>query len=179
MFSLKFVENQIVNQMKLLQIFSFLSIIILSSCISTNKNKTTPEKKDLVFHSSKLERKKNAPFSDAVEVGNTLYLAGQVGINPTTGKLPEGGIEAETRQTLENIKEVLKLHGSDLEHVVKCTVILSTTDDFADFNKIFREYFPKNKPARTTFAAGLLVGAKIEIDVIAVKADGFKDARVN
>ena len=165
--------------MKLLQILSLFFILMLSSCISTNESKTVSEKEGLIFHSSKLERKNNAPFSDAVEVGNTLYLAGQVGINPTTGKLPEGGIEAETRQTLENIKEVLELHGSDLEHVVKCTVILATTDDFANFNKIFREYFPKNKPARTTFAAGLLVGAKIEIDVIAVKADGFKDARVN
>ncbi|CAL2094054.1 2-iminobutanoate/2-iminopropanoate deaminase [Tenacibaculum sp. 190524A05c] len=165
--------------MKLLQ-FSCLSLLMmLSSCSISHKKEVTPEKDDLIFHSSKLERKKNAPFSDAVEVGNTLYLAGQVGINPETGKLPEGGITAEARQTLENIKEVLELHGSDLEHVVKCTVILATTDDFKEFNKIFREYFPKNKPARTTFAAGLLVGAKIEIDVIAVKADGFKDARVN
>ncbi|MFY7669699.1 RidA family protein [Tenacibaculum sp. MEBiC06402] len=165
--------------MKLLQFLCLSFIVALTSC-DLKKEKEVPEEKDnLIFHSSKLERKKNAPFSDAVEVGNTLYLAGQVGIDPATGKLPEGGILAETRQTLENIKEVLKLHGSDLEHVVKCTVILSTTDDFADFNKIFREYFPKNKPARTTFAAGLLVGAKIEIDVIAVKADGFKDARVN
>ncbi|SNR16312.1 RidA family protein [Tenacibaculum jejuense] len=168
--------------MKLLNILTLTIIILISSCTtndSTNHIKTPNEKEDLIFHSSKLERKKNAPFSDAVEVGNTLYLAGQVGINPETKKLPEGGIGPETRQTLENIKAVLAAHGSDLEHVVKCTVILSTTDDFAAFNKIFREYFPKNKPARTTFAAGLLVGAKIEIDVIAVKADGFKDARVN
>ena len=167
--------------MKLLNILSLTLVLLISSCDTntTSKEIITPEKPDLIFHSSKLERKKNAPFSDAVEVGNTLYLAGQVGINPETGKLPEGGIGPEAKQTLENIKAVLEAHGSDLEHVVKCTVILSTTDDFADFNKIFREYFPKNKPARTTFAAGLLVGAKIEIDVIAVKADGFKDARIN
>ena len=56
---------------------------------------------------------------------------------------------------------------------------MDTTDDFEAFNKIFRQYFPKNKPARTTFAADLLIGAKIEIDVIAVKVDGFKDARIN
>ncbi len=165
--------------MKLSQFLCLSIIIALSSCVVKKEKEVINEKEDIIFHTSKLERKKNAPFSDAVEVGNTLYLAGQVGINPTTGKLPEGGITAEARQTLENIKAVLELHGSDLEHVVKCTVILSTTDDFAEFNKIFREYFPKNKPARTTFAAGLLVGAKIEIDVIAVKADGFKDARVN
>ncbi len=168
--------------MRLIKILSIGSLIVMGACKETIQKEIIVEKaakKDLIYHSSKLERKKDAPFSDAVEVGNTLYLAGQVGINPTTGKLPEGGIEAETRQTLENIKEVLKHHGSNLEHVVKCTVILSTTDDFSNFNKIFREYFPKNKPARTTFAGDLLVGAKIEIDVIAVKVDGFKDARVN
>ncbi|CAM1344129.1 RidA family protein [Tenacibaculum amylolyticum] len=165
--------------MKLFQFLSLCAIILLTSCkVEEVKNRIT-EKPSLVFHTSKLERKKNAPFSDAVEVGNTLYLAGQVGIDPATGKLPEGGIAAETKQALENIKKVLQIHGSDLEHVVKCTVILTTTDDFTEFNKIFREYFPKNKPARTTFAGDLLVGAKIEIDVIAVKVDGFKDARVN
>lgn len=149
-------------------LFAFFSLLI--SC------DTKPQ---LIYHTSKLERKKNAPFSDAVEVGNVLYLAGQVGIDPKTSKLAESGIIGETKQALENIKEVLELHGSDLEHVVKCTVILDTKDDFKDFNKIFRQYFPKNKPARTTFAADLLVGAKIEIDVIAVKVDGFKDARIN
>ncbi|WP_075340650.1 RidA family protein [Tenacibaculum agarivorans] len=165
--------------MKLLKIIGLATIFILGSCENKKNNNITPEKDNLIFHSSKLERKKNAPFSDAVEVGNMLYLAGQVGINPKTRKLPKGGIGPETRQTLENIKDVLELHGSDLKHVVKCTVILATTDDFAEFNTIFREYFPENKPARTTFAADLLVGAKIEIDVIAVKVDGFKDARVN
>ena len=167
--------------MKLIKFLS-ICVIVLSSCKNTTEKEIIVEKVQkapLIFHKSKLERKKNAPFSDAVEVGNTLYLAGQVGIHPETGKLPEGGIAAETKQALENIKEVLKNHGSDLEHVVKCTVILTSTDDFSEFNKIFREYFPKNKPARTTFAGDLLVGAKIEIDVIAVKVDGFKDARVN
>ncbi|CAL2104074.1 Endoribonuclease L-PSP [Tenacibaculum sp. 190130A14a] len=153
----------------------FISFIFLLCFLSCN----TVEKPSLVFHKSKLERKKNAPFSDAVEVGNILYLAGQVGINPNTKKLASDEIEGQTVQALENIKEVLEHHGSDLEHVVKCTVILADVNDFKAFNTIFRKYFPKNKPARTTFAADLLVGAKIEIDVIAVKADGFKDARVN
>lgn len=138
-----------------------------------------PEKPSVIFHKSKLERKKNAPFSDAVEVGNLLFLAGQVGINPESKKLAGTTIEAQNEQAIQNIKEVLEHHGSNLEHVVKCTVILSDLNDFDSFNTIFRKYFPKNKPARTTFAADLLVGAKIEIDVIAVKVDGFKDARVN
>lgn len=159
--------------MKLNYSLYFLLIVLFISC------KTTDEKASLIFYKSKLERKKNAPFSDAVQVGNTLYLAGQVGINPDSRKLAEGGITGQTIQTLENIKNVLELHDSDLEHVVKCTVILADINDFNAFNTIFRKYFPKNKPARTTFAADLLVGAKIEIDVIAVKVDGFKDARVN
>lgn len=154
----------------------FIYCILFSLLTSCNNSE---KKADLIFYKSKLERKKNAPFSDAVQAGNTLYLAGQVGINPESNKLAEGGISGQTIQTLENIKNVLELHGSDLEHVVKCTVILADINDFNDFNAIFRKYFPKNKPARTTFAADLLVGAKIEIDVIAVKVDGFKDARVN
>ena len=156
--------------------YYFIYYILFSLFISCNNSE---KKADLVFYKSKLERKKNAPFSDAVQAGNTLYLAGQVGINPESNKLAEGGITGQTIQTLENIKNVLELNGSDLEHVVKCTVILADINDFNDFNAIFRKYFPKNKPARTTFAADLLVGAKIEIDVIAVKVDGFKDARVN
>lgn len=164
--------------MKLDQILGIASVLLLGSCISSEEHKFKTSKENLIFHKSQLERKKNAPFSDVVEAGTTLYLSGQVGISPLTGKLVEGGIVAETRQALENIKEVLELHGADLNHVVKCTVILASIEDFSKFNVIFREYFPKNKPARTTFAADLLVEAKIEIDVIAVKADGFKDPRV-
>ncbi|SEC93340.1 reactive intermediate/imine deaminase [Tenacibaculum sp. MAR_2009_124] len=154
-------------------------LIILVVLCSLNFSCIKKEKPNLTYHTSKLERKKNAPFSDAVEVGNTLYLSGQVGIHPDTKKLVPGGIEAETIQTFKNIEDVLVLHGSDMQHVVKCTVILADLNDFNQFNTIFRKYFPKNKPARTTFAADLLVDAKIEIDIIAVKADGFKDARVS
>lgn len=165
--------------MKLTYYFYIIIFTSLFACKPTKQNQQTIEKPDLVFHKSKLERKKNAPFSDAVTVGNTLYLAGQVGINPETKKLAEGGITAETEQAFQNIKEVLEHHDSDLEHVVKCTVILSSRDDFKAFNEVFRKYFPINKPARTTFAANLLVGCKIEIDVIAVKSDEFKKVRID
>ena len=122
-----------------------------------------------VFHASHEPKKQNAPFSDAVEVGDMLYLAGQVGMDHSVRQLVEGGIQSETEQAIENIKAVLAHHGSSLDKVVKCTVILSDINDFAAFNEVYRTYFP-NKPARTTFAAsGLAVGAKIEIDVIAVK----------
>ncbi len=140
-------------------ILSFL-IIALVSC-------TTSQKAEIEFLESKIERRKKAPYSDAVRVGNLLFLTGQVGYNSDSLKLAHGGIKGETRQALENIKAVLEANGSDLEHVAKCTVILTDVDDFAAFNEVFRQYFPKNKPARTTFVADLVIAAKIEIDVTA------------
>ncbi|TXE16147.1 RidA family protein [Psychroserpens burtonensis] len=124
---------------------------------------------EIVFHKSHEPKKQQAPFSDVVEVNGFLFLAGQVGMNHETRTLVEGGIEAETKQCLENIKAVLEQHDSGLDQVVKCTVILKNIDDFVAFNAVYKSYFSK-KPARTTFAAsGLAVGALIEIDVIAVK----------
>ena len=87
----------------------------------------------------------------------------------TVGQLAEGGIQGETAQAIKNIQGVLNYHGLTLDNVVKCTVILSDIEDFRAFNQVYVKYFTK-KPARTTYAAaGLAAGAKIEIDVIAVK----------
>ena len=123
--------------------------------------------KDVVFYKSHEPTKQEAPFSDMVESHGLLFLSGQVGMNHKTRTLVEGGIEAETKQCIENIKAVLEHHKSSLDKVVKCTVILRDIEDFAAFNKIYQDYFP-NKPARTTFASsGLAVNARIEIDVIA------------
>ncbi len=122
-----------------------------------------------IFHKSHEVKKQNAPFSDVVEVGNTLYLAGQIGMDHSVRKVVEGGVQAETKQAIENIKAVLEQHGSSLDNVVKCTVILSDINDFTAFNDIYKTYFT-NKPARTTFAAaGLAANAKIEIECVAVK----------
>ncbi len=129
---------------------------------------TSPQKTEIEFLESKIERRKKAPYSDAVRVGDLLFLTGQVGFNNDSLKLAHGGIQAETRQALENIKAVLEIHGSDLEHVAKCTVILTDVNDFAAFNEVFRQYFPKHKPARTTLVADLVIDAKIEIEVTAV-----------
>ncbi len=127
------------------------------------------ENSSIVFHASHEAKKQSAPFSDAVEVGNLFFLAGQIGMDHTTRTLVTGGIKAETEQTIKNIEAVLKHHGMDLDRVVKCTVILSTMDNFAAFNEVYSQYFT-NKPARTTFAAsGLAANANIEIEVVAVK----------
>lgn len=114
-------------------------------------------------------KKSEVPFSDAVQVGDLYFLSGQVGMDHSTRKLVEGGIKAETKQCLENIKSVLEQHQMDMSNVVKCTVILADIEDFKVFNEIYKTYFPR-KPARTTFAAkGVAVSAKIEIECIASK----------
>jgi len=127
------------------------------------------EQLKIVFHESHEVKKRTAPFSDVVEAGNLFFLAGQIGMDHGTRTMVEGGIMTETERTINNIKDVLQHHGLSLNNVVKCTVILSTMDDFASFNEVYSKYFTK-KPARTTFAAsGLARNAKVEIDVIAVK----------
>ena len=158
---------------KLSFLLSLISLIILSACNESNKEKEDTReivevaKSKIEFLESKVERRKSAPYSDAVRIGDILFLTGQVGFNNDSLKIAQGGIKAEATQALENIKAVLETNGSDLEHVAKCTVILTDRNDFADFNEVFRQYFPKNKPARTTFVADLVIDAKIEIDVIA------------
>jgi reactive intermediate/imine deaminase len=108
------------------------------------------------------------PFSEAVRVGNTLYLAGQLGTLPGTTKLAPGGIEAEARQVMENIKAVLERHGTSLDHAVKCTVFLADMKEWPAFNAVYREYFPKNFPARSAFGTtGLAFGARVEVECIA------------
>tara|TARA_R110002020_G_scaffold137434_2_gene306622 strand:+ start:158359 stop:158769 length:411 start_codon:yes stop_codon:yes gene_type:complete len=127
------------------------------------------EKEIPVFHESHEVKKRSAPYSDAVQVGNLFFLSGQIGMDHTTRTLVSGGIREETERTIANIKEVLEHHGLTLDQVVKCTVILDSMDDFGVFNEIYSKHFPK-KPARTTFAAkGIAANGKIEIDVIAVR----------
>lgn len=123
----------------------------------------------ITFHKSHEPNRANVPFSDAVETKDLLFLTGQIGKNHKKGKLVSGGIQAETKQVIENIKDVLEHHKLSLDNVVKCTVILKDINDFEAFNSAYTTYFTK-KPARTTFAAsGLAGGASIEIDVIAAK----------
>jgi len=138
--------------------------ILLASCIQNPGKYPKP-----IFHKTHEAKKVNAPFSDVVQVGNLYFLSGQVGMDHTMRTLVAGGIKEQTKQTLENIKDVLAQHDMDMDNVVKCTVVLADISDFSAFNEVYTTYFPK-KPARTTFAAkGLAVGAKIEIECIAAK----------
>jgi len=110
------------------------------------------------------------PFSPGVLVGNTLYISGHLGRDPATSRLVTGGIERETRQSLANIREVLRAAGMDFSHVTSVTAYIASFDDFAKFNAIYRESFPTDPPARATVqVAGLNDGARIELQMIAVK----------
>jgi len=114
----------------------------------------------------------NLPFSEAVQVGNTLYLSGQVGIVPGTMKLVPGGMPEEAKQTMENIRTSLEAHGYRLSDVVKCTVMLADIGEWAAFNQIYRTYFAGKYPARSALGAnGLALGARVEVECIAAKAD--------
>ena len=106
------------------------------------------------------------PFSPAVRVGNMLYLSGQIGVSANaSGTLVPGGIAAETRQTLENIKDVLQRTGSSMDRVVKCTVMMADMREWDAMNVVYATYFPTNKPARSAFgASGLALGARVEIE---------------
>lgn len=113
------------------------------------------------------------PFSSAVRVDNTLYLSGNIGNIPGTMQLAEGGIEGETRQTMENIRQVLETFGSSLDRVVKCTVFLADMAEWGAMNEVYRTYF-ENPPARSALgASGLALDARVEIECIAVTGDNI------
>src|SRR3972149_4143658 len=92
------------------------------------------------------------PYSQAIRTEAMIYTAGQTGLEPATGELIAGGLEEQTRQVLNNIRNVLEAAGSSLEHVVKTTVFLQDMNDFAKMNAIYAEYFGENPPARSTIA---------------------------
>ena len=107
------------------------------------------------------------PFSPAVRVGHILYLSGQLGTD-STGRLVAGGIEAETRQTLTNIKALLEANGSSMDRVVKCLVMLADIGEWARMNTVYVTFFPGHKPARSAFGTtGLALGARVEIECMA------------
>ena len=110
----------------------------------------------------------NLPFSEAVRVGNVLYLSGQIGIIPGGLKLAPGGIKGEARQTMENIKTSLEANGYGMSDLVKCTVMLADIAEWGAFNEVYKSFFSGRYPARSAFgASGLAFGARVEVDCIA------------
>lgn len=110
----------------------------------------------------------HVPLSPAVRAGDFIYISGQVPVG-ADGTVIIGGIEAQTKQVMENITAALKLAGAELADVVKTFVILEDAREFAAFNKTYASYFPENPPARTTIESRLMIDIKIEIEAIAYK----------
>ncbi|MBI2757266.1 MAG: RidA family protein [Chloroflexi bacterium] len=134
----------------------------------------TTEGKKIIFTDK--APKAIGPYSQAIRTESLVFTAGQVGINPATGELVEGGIEAQTRQVLTNLTNVLEASNSGLNFVVKTTVFLKDMNDFAKMNAIYAEFFSENPPARSTVAvAGLPKGALVEIESIAMLPDAHGD----
>ncbi|VVE57266.1 endoribonuclease L-PSP [Pandoraea horticolens] len=112
------------------------------------------------------------PFTEAVKVGNMLYLSGQLGIVPETQKLAPGGVEAESHQMMRNIKTVLETNGYAMDNVVKCTVFLADMKEWPAFNDIYKRYFTEGKyPARSAFGVnGMAFDARVEVECMASKS---------
>ena len=112
------------------------------------------------------------PYSQGVRSGNTIYVSGQLPINPETGEFAGDDIRTQTRQSLTNIREILAAAGADMSTVVKTTVLLQDIADFAAMNEVYAEFFSEPYPARAAFqAAAIPKGAKVEIEAVAVIAD--------
>lgn len=113
---------------------------------------------------------KSLPFPDGVRVGELVILSGQIGIKPGKLELVPGGIEAETRQTFENLKLTLAAHGMTLVDIVRVQVMLADMSEWPRFNQVYLEFFPDAAPARSAFGAnGLALGARVEVEAFAVR----------
>ena len=109
------------------------------------------------------------PFSDAARVNNVIYLSGEIGVDYKTMKVVPGGIKAETKQTLDNIKATLEKYGSSMDNIFKCTVMIADMKEWPLMNEVYVTYFKKDRlPARSAIGAnGLALGAKVEIECLA------------
>lgn len=110
------------------------------------------------------------PYSQAIVLGDLVFCAGQLGIDPATGQIVSGDIREQTRRVLDNLAAVLEAAGSGLDRVMKTTVFLSDMAEFAAMNEVYAERFGAHKPARSTVPVGLLMrGARVEIECIATR----------
>lgn len=128
---------------------------------STGRSTPTPPRVQYLTS----DRPRPLPFSDAVRVDHMLYLSGQIGTDSSFALVP-GGMKAETKQTMENIRRVLERNGSSFDHVVKCTVMLADMSEWSAMNEVYVTYFAKDRlPARSALGVnGLALGARVEIE---------------
>ncbi|MBU3002380.1 RidA family protein [Paraglaciecola arctica] len=145
------------------QLFFYLIIIMISLLVPQQSLAEQIE-----YFSSQRNIEKNYPFSNAVRVGNLLFLSGEIGTLPNSSKLIAGGIKSETKQTMDNIQGSLAKHNLTMNDLVKCTVMLADIKDWPAFNHVYKDYFQKHFPARSAFATkGLALNARVEVECIA------------
>ncbi len=142
--------------------------LIIAAVVCAGCTVDVEHSSDIAYLKSPGMEDMDLPFSAAVRVDNTLYLSGALGYDREAGALVEGGIQPETRKTLENISATLAAFGSSMDKVVKCTVFLADIAEWGAMNEVYTTFFP-NKPARSALgASGLALGARVEIECIAV-----------
>lgn len=158
--------------MKIRKLYLGIFLPVILNIAACNSN----TKKNLDFGSmKKIIKTQNAPtpigpYNQAVLAGNTLYISGQIAINPKSGELITSTIEAEIQQVMENLKAVLNEAGMDFNHVVKCSIFISDMNQFGKINEVYGSYFEKEFPARETVqVARLPKDVNVEISAIAVK----------
>ncbi|MGD9387208.1 MAG: RidA family protein [Gammaproteobacteria bacterium] len=141
----------------------FLAALLLAATASAD---------EVRFYPMAADTDRSWPFSEAVRAGDLLFLSGMLGNKPGTAELAPGGIQPETRQTLENIKAAVLRHGGSMDRVVKCTVFLADMAEWAAMNEVYKEFFPVNRPARSALGvAGLALDARVEIECIVALTD--------
>jgi len=145
--------------------FLFIFLILYSSSIYQQTNMKT------IINSDNAP-KPVGPYSQAVRAGNTLYISGQVAIDPLSNTIIKSNIEDETTQIMKNIENILNEAGLIFDNVVRTKIYLTNMDDFSTVNKVYGSYFKSNPPARTTIeVSGLPLGVNVEIDMIAIFND--------
>ena len=139
----------------------------LLSCQSPTPKPSVMVEHYLADHTKNL----GLPFSDAVIVGDMIYLSGSIGTVPGTINLVEGGIRAEAKQIMENIRHTLRANDATMDDIIKCTVMIDDISEWGIFNEEYVKFFPNKKPARSAFGAeGLALGAAVEVECIACRS---------
>ena len=148
------------------RILSIAFLALICTACAATADRPVAARPEFLNSPAALER--GLPFSEAVRAGDLLFLAGQIGTDPATGQVVSGGIDAEARQAIENIRAVLERNGRSLADVVKCTVFLADIGEWARFNEIYKQYFKPPYPARSALGVnGLARNGRLELECIA------------
>ncbi len=145
-------------------------VVCVAILVATPVSTRADQPRSVEFVNSGKVMPPGVPFSEAVRVGNLLYLSGQIGMVPGKLELVPGGLSAQAQQALQNVKTTLEASGFTMHDVVKCTVMLADISEWAAFNEIYKKFFTTPFPARSAIGAnGLALGARVEIDCIAAR----------